>query len=133
MKDKILLIDDKEEILIGLKMLISREGFDIYTASSYHQAKEEMKWRDFDLVITDYELKDKTGIDLLKEVKRRKPNCPVILYTGTLDDKIEFEAKQMGAYEYLTKPVKLETLLGIIQMALHHKRVFHEVCTAVNE
>jgi DNA-binding NtrC family response regulator len=134
LKEKILLIDDMQEILIGLKILLSREGYEVSTAFGYYEATEEMERRAFDLVLTDYELEDKTGIDLLKEVRRRELNCPVILYTGTLNDSVEFEAKRMGAYEYLTKPVKLENLLGVIHMALHHKnkRVLQEVCTAGN-
>jgi DNA-binding NtrC family response regulator len=132
LKEEILIIDDKEEILIGLKILISREGFEVSTASGYYEATKQMERTGFDLVLTDFELEDKTGIDLLREVKRRERNCPVILYTGTLDETVEFEAKRMGAFEYLSKPVKLETLLRTIHMALRHKNALHEVCNAGN-
>ncbi|GJQ58587.1 MAG: hypothetical protein SCALA701_13880 [Candidatus Scalindua sp.] len=129
MKKKIVLIDDKEEILIGLKILISREGFEVSTASGYDEAIKQMARTDFDLVLTDFELEDNTGIDILREVKRRGPDCPVILFSGSLNYAVEFEAKRMGAYAYLTKPVKLETLLYTIRTALHHKRVLQEVGT----
>jgi len=79
---------------------------------------------DFDLVLTDIEFgEDKTGIDILKEVKKTNPICPVILNTGNTDYMAASEAKLMGAYDYMIKPVNFESLLNTVSMALRYKKV----------
>lgn len=82
MKEKILIIDDMELILTSLEMLLSAEGYGVSTACSYHDAMEMMSGTDFDLVLTDIGLGEKTGIDVLKEIRKKDRFCPVILFTG---------------------------------------------------
>lgn len=123
MKDKILIIDDMEFILTALEILLSREGYDVSTACCYNDAMEKMSGTDFNLVLTDIGLGDKTGIDVLKEVRKKDRFCPVILHTGAPDIKTETEGKRLGAYDYLPKPVDRETLLRSVRMALCHKTV----------
>ncbi|MDR4504249.1 MAG: response regulator [Candidatus Scalindua sp.] len=119
--DKILIVDDMEVILTSLKILLSREGYDVSTACSYDDAMGKMSGTDFDLVLSDINMGEKTGIDVLKEVRKRDPICPVILHTGAPDIKGESEAKRLGAYDYLSKPIERETLLKSVRMALSHK------------
>ena len=133
MKEKILIIDDVEFIVTSLEMLFSREGYHVSTACSYSDAVEKMSGTDYNLVITDIGLGDKTGIDVLKEVRKKDRFCPVILFTGAPDIKTESEAKRLGAYDYLAKPIERETLLRSVRMALRNKRVFHEARTVDNE
>ena len=120
MRQKILIIDDMEFILFALKMLLSREGYHVFTACSYSDAMEKMSGTDFNLMLTDIGLGDKTGLDVLKEVRKKDHFCPVILHTGAPDIKTETEARRMGAYDYLSKPVERETLLRSVRMALRH-------------
>lgn len=128
MKDKILIVDDMEVILVSLKILFSREGYDVSTASSYDDAMGKMSVTDFDLVLTDINMGEKTGIDVLKEVRKKDPVCPVILHTGAPDIKGESEAKRLGAFDYLSKPIEREILLQSVRMGLRSKRVSIGVC-----
>jgi DNA-binding NtrC family response regulator len=124
MKEKVLVIDDREEIISIFERSLSRQGFDISTACSYYDAMANMAVTDFDLVLTDIDLGDgKTGIDVLKEIKRTNPTCSVILCTGNPDIMTVSEARRMGAYDCMYKPVKLETLSHSINMALRDKAV----------
>jgi DNA-binding NtrC family response regulator len=124
MKEKVLVIDDREEIISIFERSLSRQGFDISTACSYYDAMANMAVTDFDLVLTDIDLGDgKTGIDVLKEIKRTNPTCSVILCTGNHDIMTVSEARRMGAYDCMYKPVKLETLSHSINMALRDKAV----------
>ena len=124
MNEKILVIDDIDSIVFIIKTILSREGYDVSTACGYYDAMEKMAKTDFDLVLTDIEFgEDKTGIDILKEVKKTNPICPVILITGSIDYMSASEAKLMGAYDYILKPVSFERLLNTISMALRYKTV----------
>jgi len=124
MNEKVLVIDDTEVIASLFKRFLLRQGYDISTAYSYHGAMAKMGNTDFDLVLTDIDLGEgKSGIDILKEVKRTNPACPVILCTGNPDILTMSEARRMGAYDCMYKPVKLETLAYSINMALSDKTV----------
>lgn len=124
MKAKILLIDDRELIVSLFKSVLSREGYNISMAYSYRDAIAEMDNTVFDLVLTDIELGGgKTGIDILKEVQRINPTCPVILCTGNPDSMDVSHAKRMGAYDCMYKPIRLKTLSHNVHMALSDKTV----------
>ena len=124
MNEKILVVDDIDNIAFIIKTILSREGYDVSTAYGYYDAREKMAKTDFDLVLTDIELgEDKTGIDILKEVKKTNPTCPVILNTGNPGIITESEAKRMGAYDYMSKPVEQKKLLHRVRMALRHKTI----------
>ncbi|GAX60093.1 response regulator [Candidatus Scalindua japonica] len=128
MKRKVLVIDDREVIVFLFKRFLSQQGFDVSTVCSYYDAMAKMAIADFDLVLTDIELGEgKTGIDILKEVQRTNPTCPVIFCTGNPDSMDVSEARRMGAYDCIYKPVKLETLSHSINMALRGKTVFDKL------
>lgn len=122
MKGKILVVDDLENNVFLLKTILSREGYDIFTAYGYYDAREKMDRVDFDLVITDIDLgEEKTGIDILKEVIKTNPTCSVIVNTANRDYMIASDAKLFGAYDYMLKPVEQEKLLHSVRMALSHR------------
>lgn len=123
LKGKILVVDDMGFILTALEMLLSREGYDVSTACSYFGAMEKMTRIDFNLVLTDIDLGDKTGIDVMKEVRKKDLSCPVILHTAAPNIKAETEARRMGAYDYLSKPIEREILLQSVRTALSRKTV----------
>ncbi len=124
MKEKVLVIDDSEEIVSMFKRFLSQQGYDISTTCSYYDAMAKMAIIDFDIVLTDIELGNgKTGIDILKEVKRTNPTCSVIFCTGDPDIMTVSEARRMGAYDCVYKPVKLDALSHSIDMALRYETV----------
>ena len=126
MKSKILVIDDEEAIRFTIQKFLSREGYEVSTAKNYYEALEELSKTDFDLIYADIILGAKTGIDVLKEVKKRTPTCPVVLITGCPSIETTTEAVRQGAYDYIPKPVKKDNLLRITRMALQHKAVIEE-------
>ncbi len=126
MKTKILLIDDDETLLTVTKKVLEREEYETLIANNYNQALEMLDQVDFELIVTDVLLGNHTGIDILREVKRRDLICPVILITGYPNIDSAAEAVRLGAYDYIPKPVKIEDLLHATKMALHHKAALEE-------
>ncbi|MHC4454832.1 MAG: response regulator [Planctomycetota bacterium] len=121
MKEKILVIDHFENMVFLLKTILSEEGYDVSTAYDYNNAMEEMARTNFELVLTDVNLgADKTGIDILKEVKKSNPTCPVIINTANRDYMVASDAKLFGAYDYMLKPMEKGKLLHSIHLALSH-------------
>ncbi len=123
---KILIIDDEKSIRTAFKMHLSKEGHDVQTAEDYPSALEIISGADLDFIITDIILEGYTGIDILREVKDRGMHCPVVMITGEPNLETATDAVRLGAFDYLPKPVRKETLLRITNHALHHKALLDE-------
>jgi len=123
MKSKILIIDDEENIRFGFKMILTGKGHDVKTAIDFDSALKSISDTEPDLIITDIILGGHTGIDLLREVKTLNLRCPVIMITGEPNIKTSSEAVRLGAFDYIPKPVRKETLLRITNLSLQHKKL----------
>ncbi|UJS17725.1 MAG: sigma 54-interacting transcriptional regulator [Candidatus Jettenia sp.] len=126
MKAKILIIDDEENIRFTFESFLSDEGYDVKTASNYHEAINSISTSDFDLIFADIILEGKTGIDILKKVKEKKLACPVVMITGAPNIETSLDALRLGAFDYILKPVRQETLLHVTEKALQHKVLVDE-------
>jgi PAS domain S-box-containing protein len=126
MRYRILLIDDESNIRLTLKHFLSQEGHEAETAVDYDDALPMISESDFDLIISDIILGGKSGIDVLREVNERNLSCPVIMITGAPDFKTATDALRLGAFDYITKPVKKDELLHVTGMALRHKSLIDE-------
>ncbi|MGA1824478.1 MAG: sigma-54 dependent transcriptional regulator [bacterium] len=126
MKQKILLIDDEESIRFSFKIHLSKEGYQVMTAENYPSAIKIISESNFDLIITDIILDGYAGINILKEVKKRGMHCPVIMITGEPNLKTAAAAVRLGAFDYIPKPVRKETLLRATNLALRHKALQDE-------
>ncbi len=126
MKKRILIIDDEENIRFTFESFLSDEGYDITTAKNYNEAVAMISQYDFDLIFADIILGGKTGIDILREVKWRNLNSPVVMITGAPDINTAMEALRLGAFDYVSKPVRQETLIHITKIALLHKELLDE-------
>ena len=122
----ILLIEDEEILRFTFKSFLSKEGHKVETAEDYDSALKIISAADLDLVIADIILKGHTGLDILKEVRARGMQCPVIMITGKPSIESAAEAVRLGAYDYLTKPVEKEALLRIAGQALRYKAILDE-------
>ena len=109
----ILIIEDEEILRFTFKSFLSKEGYEVVSAEDYDSALEIISGTDLDLIIADIILKGHTGLDILKEVRARGMQCPVIMITGKPSIESAAEAVRLGAYDYLTKPVKKEALLRV--------------------
>lgn len=120
---RILLIEDEKITRITLSNTLKKEGYEVVSSASGQEGLELFRKQPFDVVITDLRLPRISGLEVLKEVKERAPDCTVIMMTayGTVETAVE--ALKMGAYDYLTKPFSPDKLLSMLQ----HLQQFHKV------
>ena len=123
---KILIIDDEESIRIAFKAHLTREGYEALTAEDYESALKVISNTDLDLVFADIVLGAKTGIDILHQVKKRGMQCPVVMITGEPNLETATEAVRLGAFDYLPKPVRKQTLLRVANQTLRYKALLDE-------
>jgi len=123
---KILLVDDEPSFLATLTALLRKQDYNVESLDSGEKALEILKNSDFDLVLTDIRMEPVSGLDLLDEIQRRSPETPVIMITA--DDSIEtaVEAMRIGAFDYVTKPFKVDELFMTVKRALEHHEVVLE-------
>jgi DNA-binding NtrC family response regulator len=81
---------------------------------------------DFDLIFSDIILENKTGIDILREIREKDIKCPVVLITGYPDVNSALNALRLGVFDYIVKPVLKETLFQVTNVALQHKALMDE-------
>jgi two-component system response regulator PilR (NtrC family) len=102
-------------------------------ASSARAALDHLRTAEVDIVISDIRMPDMSGVELLKEAKKFVPETIFILITAYASTDTAIDALQHGAYDYLTKPFKMEELLNIIQHSLEKKTLKHQVASLKNE
>src|SRR4030042_2911750 len=125
-KYRLLIIDDDKEMVNLLVDYLSKEGFSCLGISNPHSAIELMSKETYDVVISDLIMEGKDGFTLLEEIKEIDPDIAIIIITafGTLDTAIE--AMKRGAYYFLAKPVKLDSLKILIDKAVEERRLREE-------
>jgi two-component system response regulator PilR (NtrC family) len=118
---RILVVDDEQSMQEFLEIFLRREGYDVVTAGDVDTAVAHLEADEIDLVITDMQMPEKTGLDLLLEAREVSPETISIVVTafGTTDSAIT--AMKEGAYDYLTKPFKVDELRIVIEKALEKK------------
>lgn len=124
---KILLVDDEETILFGLGNALTKEGYQVDTASNGEAAIEKLKAETYDLTITDLVMDHLGGIDVLKNAKEIDSNSLVILLTGHGNLTSAIQALQLGAFDYIEKPCEKATLLKKVNAALNQLNLKREI------
>ena len=119
----ILIVDDEQGQRTVLQTILKREGYHMETAENGVVALEKFDEKMFDVVISDMKMPQMTGRDLLREIKKRDPNLPVLIVTAyaELNDAIDLIARE-GAFYYLEKPIKIDVLKKEIKRALDIRR-----------
>ncbi len=115
---RILIVDDDLRIPIMLKELLKMEGYESVSVADGRQALELIKGEPFDLIITDLRMPQMDGMEFLREVKANKPAVPVIMITAYASDITAVESVQLGVFDYIAKPFKVEALLDAIERGL---------------
>ena len=126
MGSKILVIDDEESIRYTFESFLLDEEYEVITARNYQEALSAIDTKGLDLIFADILLEGKTGIDVLRETKERNLRCPVVMITGDPNINFASEALRLGAFDYIPKPIKQDTLLRITKIALKHKALVDE-------
>lgn len=102
---------------------MSAEGHDVETSESFEDAVGKLSLHAFDLIIADIVLGNKSGVDLLREVKNRNMRCPVVMITGVPSLDTAAESVRLGAFDYISKPFRKDDLMRITRLALEHKDI----------
>ena len=124
MKQKILVVDDDQDILKVVSAFLELEGFEVKTAQSLKEAKELFSIFEPNLIVLDIMLPDENGLNWLKELKTYYPLLPVLLLTakGSVSDKVlGFE---MGADDYLAKPFEPLELVARCKALIRKRELF---------
>jgi len=121
--ERLLIVDDEQVIAEMIRLLLQKLGYSIKTASGGAEALEILKSasEEYDLIITDHLMPGMTGIDLTRELKKIRPDIPVILCTGYTDLADSLKARELGVTEFLFKPVMTEDLAAVIRKVLDKK------------
>jgi PAS domain S-box-containing protein len=123
MASHILVIDDEESLRFTLSSFLQDEGYLVTTAATFAEAEELVQQSLFDMVFLDIQLGHHSGLDLLKVMRDHHVCCPVVMITGAPEVATAAEAVREGAFDYIPKPIRQETLLRVAKTALRHKLV----------
>ena len=122
----LLIVDDEQgqrEILSGY---LKKKGYTVYTASSGTEGIQSVKNYPIDIIISDFKMPDKTGIEVLEAVKSINPEISFVMVTafGTIENAVK--AMRLGAYDYLAKPIDLDELDILLERIIEHKNLKSE-------
>ena len=115
---KILVIDDEESIRFTFESFLTDAGYAVATACDYEEALARIDESDFDLIFSDVVLGGRSGIDVLREIGKRRLSVPVIMITGDPNAVSAHEAFELGAFGHISKPIRQEKLLSLAKLAL---------------
>lgn len=116
--EKILIIDDDKLVRKVFKMTLMKEGYDIIEAEDGPTGLQLIRSEHPDLTLTDYQMPGMNGIEVLAEIRKSKTNMPVIILTAFGDVVLTIKAIQLGAFDFLEKPVSPDLLRSTIKSAL---------------
>lgn len=116
-----LIIDDEPDILELLDITLSRMGIDVHKADTVKAAHHQLEQRAFDLCLTDMQLPDGNGIDLVSHIQNHYPDTPVAVITAFGSIETAITALKAGAFDFVSKPVELPRLREMVQQALKIK------------
>jgi len=117
-KGTVLVVDDEAYVRDSLSLLLTRQGYSVRTAALAKDALENEMLDGLDGIITDLKMPGVSGLDLLKQLKQKKPDLPVLVLTAHGSVASAVECMKAGAYEFLEKPAGMEELLQVLKRAL---------------
>ncbi len=117
---KILIVEDDVAFGTMLKTFLQKRNYEVELAFTASEALKNINDKDFDLILTDVRLPDKDGLDILKEVKAKNNKTQVIVMTSYAEISMAVQAMKDGAFDYVSKPFRPESILQTIENALKH-------------
>src|SRR5499426_474781 len=124
--ERILVVDDEELNRDLLQQILEREGYQVASAAKGQEALALLRQEMFHVVLTDLKMPGMTGVEVIRELKMLAPSTMGIIHTAYGSVETAVEAMKAGAYDYVTKPVRRDELLVVIQRALEFQRLHHE-------
>ncbi|WP_147653595.1 sigma-54-dependent transcriptional regulator [Vulcaniibacterium gelatinicum] len=113
-----LIVDDERDIRELLVLTLGRMGLRTDTAATLAEARAQLASRHYDFCLTDMRLPDGSGIELVAEISQKHPNTPVAMITAFGRVETAVEALKAGAFDFVSKPVDLNVLRGLVKHAL---------------
>ncbi len=131
---KILLLDDEEQIRRAIELQLKKSGHEVFSCVDGQEGLDMLGGMDFDLIITDLQMPNITGIELLQRLNEKNKLIPTIVLTGFASVESAVEAMKLGAVDYITKPpqldeitLKVENLLSRQELVEENKRLKREL------
>ena len=122
-KFKVMIVDDEEDFLETIVKRLKARGIEVTGAESGYKALELVDDGNFDVVILDVKMPGLDGIETLREMKKKKPLVEVIMLTGHASVESGIQGMQLGAFDYVMKPVALDELLEKMRQAYERKLI----------
>jgi len=116
---KVLIIDDDTSFLLMIKTFLEKKNYQARGAKSAFDGLNLLSRESFDVIILDFKMPDKNGLEVLKDIRNRNLQTPVILMTSYVDIKTAVHAIKLGAYDYVTKPINNDELHLLLQRVLN--------------
>jgi two-component system response regulator PilR (NtrC family) len=125
-KPTILVVDDELSIREFLQIMLKREKMLVETACDGEEALKLLDQKHFDLIISDIKMPKVDGLELLSRVKAKDPNALMLMITAHGSTELAVEAMKKGAYDFLTKPFKIDDVKLRIEKALENRVLVQE-------
>jgi two-component system response regulator HydG len=127
MTGKLLVVDDDEATCELLALQLKESGYDVQWQTSADEAVEQLRARDFDVLLTDLAMPGASGLELCRAALQIQPNLPVVVITGNADLDAAVEAMRAGAHDFIAKPVDHKLLERRVERAVEHHRLSQEL------
>jgi two-component system OmpR family response regulator len=125
-KAKVLIVDDEEAFANNIVKLIANRGYDTKAVYNGQSAIDALDEADFDVIILDMKMPGLDGLATLKQIKRKKPGVEVIILTGHSSWDAGINGIQLGAFDFLMKPIRFDDLYEKVRQAYQRKLVHEE-------
>src|SRR5213594_2275740 len=132
-RPRVLVVDDEESVVITIRAILELDGYEVSTSTTSAGAREMIREREYDLVLTDLRLEDGDGLDVLRAVQESSPETVTIMLTGYASLESAVQALRAGAYDYLIKPSEVEELRSTVARGIERRRLGQELRMRVAE
>ncbi len=123
---KILVIDDDDSGRDALTMLLQSAGYEVTSAATGESALDLIDHEQYQVIVSDLFLPDKSGLDILQNVRKISPDTEVIVVTGHASAQTAVRAMKEGAFDYITKPIDFDELKIVVSKALEKQKLLSE-------
>jgi DNA-binding NtrC family response regulator len=114
-------VDDEEGVRLSWNRYLTDHGFDVTTVENGEEAISKLRAKPVDVVVSDLRMPGVDGIELLEWIHDAQPETRFILLTGYGNDEVERKVRELGAFDYLNKPISPDTLAAVVTAATHLK------------